>query len=325
MSCCTAPLIFPALFAGITVTETDCADYCFHNPTICVGYSFSNNLCSVCEKEFKTSTCGSNDKPLVSRPVCHGNTCVATYHDMVEIYHGTVVYLSYKQEKYEPIPFNQDGSVYLNLSIPEPNDVTIIGPGAVSADLPLIFGKGLTVTGGVEFRQCSNPSRAKTAIRIQQSGKLLIDGFVKYHHAEVFVTVAPESPLGNSVLLEDTSAITFSNTGTSLADSKVCAAAFSSVEGEITVNCSNDCFTVSQDLGGTNRLILTENNVGVTNVNITSLLNDFGSEYIVEFVDGPADGDSTPTAIASILGFLTLTTLILTVVVQQRYFNFSTT
>lgn len=317
MSCCTLALTVPALFLNTSSTETECADWCFHHPKLCSGYTHEEE-CRVClDAQFRN--CLPNQTPLVTRPTCHGNICVAVDGDEVYLGHETTVYISQKREKYvayDAIP-TTPGGVILKLNVTRPTGIAIIGPGVVQANLPLLLGKNLTVS-NVEFRQCNGTGRAQAALLLQEGGDVVVEGTVGYHYAKSFVTVAPASPLGESVKLSDSSRIVYTGS-----DPSVCAAAFSRVEGKVAVHCNNTCFTVSQDLEGKDRLVLSEDSPNITtNVNLTSLLNDFGSEYLVQYVDGPSNGDSTPTAVAGILSSLTLTVLIVTVICQQRYFKF---
>jgi hypothetical protein len=273
----------------------------------------------VCLDAASLRECLPNQTPLTTRPTCHGNICVATDGDEVYLGHETTVYISQRREKYvafDTIP-TTPGGVIVKLNVSRPMGITIIGPGVVQANLPLLLGKNVTVSNNVEFRQCNGTGRAQAALLLQEGGDVLVEGTVGYHYAKSFVTVAPASPLGESVELSDSSTIVYTGR-----DRRVCAAAFSRVEGKVAVHCNDTCFTVSQDLEGKDRLVLSEDANVTTNVNLTSLLNDFGSEYLVQYVDGPSNGDSTPTAVAGILSSLTLTVLIVTVISQQRYFKF---
>ena len=319
MTCCTGPLLLPAVFANMTVTEPECANVCFHNPTECIGYMFGDD-CRVCLNE--TRTCSIGQEPLVTRPTCHGNVCVAKYGDEVIVRHGTTIYISSDPKKYVQMnytaAFADDGlSVILRLNVSEPRELSIYGPGRVSADLPLMLGKDVTIKDDVEFQRCTQPERARAALVLHNGGKVVLKGRVQSHHANAFVTVAPKKATGELVTLEEGSSVFFTGN-----DKRVCAAAFSHVKGKVSVNCLSECFTVTQDLGGADKLHLDEDHNITSNVNLTSLLNDFGTEYLVQFVDGPDNGNSTPTAVAGILSSLTLTLLILTAIFQQRYFKF---
>lgn len=320
MTCCTGLLLAPLAFVNMTVTEPECANSCFHDPERCFGYTFADE-CRVCHTG--TETCSLGKEPLVTRPTCHGNVCIAVYGDEVIVRHGTIIYLSSIREKYEQMTpeaaFDEsDSSVILRLNVSEPRGLTINGPGRVSTDLPLLLGKDVTVKYDVEFQRCTQAKRARAALVLHNGGKVILEGRVQSHHAKAFVTIAPKRATGELVTLEDDSSVTFTGS-----DKRVCAAAFSHVRGKISINCNSDCFTVSQDLGGgVEKLELDENHTITSNVNLTSLLNDFGTEYLIQYVDGPDNGNSTPTAVAGILSSLTLTLLILTIIFQQRYFKF---
>lgn len=319
MSCCTSLLVVPSLFVNATgVTSHECAELCYHRPETCTGYMFADT-CEICESS--TKTCAEGQEALVTRPMCHGNTCVATYGDQVDVRHDTIIYISSDSNKVVPYSnedaFESGQSVNLNLLTPFPRNLTIVGPGVISATLPLQLGEDVTIKNNVEFRQCSLPGTVQAALVISKGGRVSLNGFVGSHYAKAFVTVAPQKALGEYVAISKDSEVNFTGS-----DPRVCAAAFSHTQGSVSVHCANNCFTVTQDLGGTERLLLKETNtadVNITNVNLTSLLNDFGTEYLIQFVDGPSDGDSTPTAVAGILSSVAFSFTLLTAVFQQRY------
>ena len=320
MSCCTSALFLPPLFANATTTRGECADFCYHHPETCTGYVFSDT-CKVCNHPLEP--CSNANNFVSTRPTpCHGNVCVATYGDVINVHHETTIFISSDPNKYVPYSDNNldaftNGSIVLHLNVSSPRNLTIVGPGVVSATLPLKLGKHVNIKKNVEFRQCSNSTKATAALLLHEGGKVHIEGLVYFHYARALVTVVPKLALGETVVLQTGSTITYRGD-----DERVCAAAFSHVQGTVDVQCSNNCFTVTQDLDGTENLQLHENSNSTNNVNITSLLNDFGSEYLVQFVDGPANGDSVPTTVAGLLTSLTGTLLILTAIFQQRYFKF---
>lgn len=323
MSCCTQPLFLPILFQNISTTAYECSEYCYHHPEACHGHAVIGSSCYVCNHTL--TTCTGTNTPLTTRPVpCHGNVCVAMHGTEIEVMHGTVVHISKNPNKYvgystEDVNNAQDG-VYLRLNVSSPQNVTIIGPGVVLGDMPMQFGTNVVVKNSVKFRSCQARGVAQAALLLHEGGAISVEGSVESHYAKSFVVVAPKKALGETVTLSSTSSISYTGT-----DTRVCAAAFSHVSGTVNVKCPNAeglCFSVTQDLDNGDNLQLHEDSDAIINVNLTSLLNDFGSEYLIQFVDGPANGDSVPTVVASILTSATLVLLLLTVIFHQRYFKF---
>jgi len=325
MSCCTIPLVLHSFaFPNSSITpktSNTCAEWCFANPTLCSGYTLDqDNNCLLCNGLIESSTvCTDSKKVQTARPVCYNNVCVAVDKESVKIKHGTQLYISSNPHKYISVD-QTPTKINIVLSVPFPQNVNIVGPGTVLGDLPLIFGENITVQNNVSFEQCSSYKVAQAAILLHKGGHVSVSGFVQSHFAKSLLTVAPISPIGNTVTLLENSSVTF--TGTSEVSSKVCAAAFSHVVGMVAIKCANKCFSMTQDLAGTDNLQLTEDDDKVLNINLTNLLNDFGTEYLIEFADGPTNNKSTPGTLAGIVTTVAVTLSFLTVVFHQRYFKF---
>lgn len=335
MACCTKALSSHASVQNKSITlsrNSTCADWCFSAPKKCSGYTFNekestDRKCMMCLSSIDTDTdvnnCGNSKIVQTLRPPCYNNVCVAVDSESVNIIHGTTLYIS--QEPYLYVPYTgvatQFGNINIEMKVPYPTNVRIVGPGTITGDLPLKFGKNVSIEEDVNFEQCASYKVAQAAILLNQGGLVNIFGRVLPHFAKSFVVVAPLSPIGNTVDIAPNSIIHY--TGSSANAERVCAAAFSHVVGSVAVQCANKCFTVTQDLAGSAKLLLEENSSShALNVNLSSLLNDFGSEYLIEYADGPTNNKATAATLTGIMFVVTITLLILTLIFHQRYFKF---
>ena len=338
MSCCTTNLkphneVQPKSID--VLSNATCASWCFSNPRGCSGYTFNakalaNNKCMMCTNTIEVSKqCTDATNVATLRPRCFNNVCVAVATESINIVHNTKLYLSQHPYLYIPYPdvnSQPDIGVHVTLNVSYPQNVEIMGPGTLRGDLPFRFGQNISISHDVNFEQCSSYKTAQAAILLNKGGIINVVGQVKPHFAKSFVTVAPVSPIGNTVEVSPNSHVHY--TGSADDAERVCAAAFSHVVGTIAVKCVNRCFSVTQDLQGSAKLQLDENNSSLANsavalnVNLTNLLNDFGSEYLIEYADGPTNNKSTPATLAGIMVTVTFVLFLLTFVFHQRYFKF---
>ena len=301
-----------------------CGSWCNAHPEKCAGISYTVNsvgmtgACEYCPPQDARAAASCTGAATVterSGTACVSNKCLACPGEVTTVTHNTSVFISQSCKRL--IPYDNPGhdtAVEIKFLAGAQN-VSINGPGYITSPLPIVAGRHFQAH-NVTFVGCGDGSVARAAVFSGAGGLVRISGYVEPAHALSLFATTPY--VGGGQVVFDAGSFIQLHSG----DRRVnCAAAIAHAAGDLDISCDTPRgYIVLQDIEHARGPRIGDGAAACAVLNLTSLLATFGTEYEVQFYEGPAMISTAITPLyvmASITGAIGIFTLI----VHHDYWN----